>query len=179
VKLNRWMFVCLAACVVISATAGPAVAEFSAKDGQVLGRTLRFIGDGTRDVAVIGVIVAPDTIASQRDADAIKGVIGDALTTGRVRLQMRLIAVDQLATASDVAALYVTAGLDSKMEAIGKAAQHLHVPTISADMVCVESGGCVVGFSSEPTVRIVIDRGQADRLGVHFKPAFRLLVREK
>jgi hypothetical protein len=37
----------------------------------------------------------------------------------------------------------------------------------------------VVGFSSEPTVQITIDRAAAERSGVRFLQAFRMLVREK
>jgi hypothetical protein len=168
-----------AAFIAASATSQAALAEFSAKDGQVLGRTLGFVGDGTTGVVVVGVVVAPGNAASQRDADVIRTVIGDDLPTGRVRLQVRLITLDQLATASNVAALYVTAGLADKMETISSTARRLHVPTISAELVCVQSEGCVVGFSTEPTVQILIDSAAAERTGVRFMQAFRMLVREK
>jgi hypothetical protein len=65
------------------------------------------------------------------------------------------------------------------METIGGAPQRLHVPTISANLACVQSQGCVIGYSTEPTVQIIIDKEQAERAGVHFMQAFRMLVREK
>jgi hypothetical protein len=65
------------------------------------------------------------------------------------------------------------------MDTIAGMAQRLHVPTISADLTCVQSRGCVIGFSTEPTVQIVIDSTSADRSGVRFMQAFRMLVREK
>ena len=65
------------------------------------------------------------------------------------------------------------------MDRIAMAAQRLHVPTISADLDCVQSRGCVVGFITEPTVQILIDTTAAERAGVHFTQAFRMLVREK
>ncbi len=155
------------------------MAQFSQKDGQVLGRTLGFVGEGTSGVVVVGVVVSATDPVSQRDADAIRAVIGTDLPTGRVRLRMRIVPLDQLSTVSGVAALYVTAGLDASMEQIASTAQRLHIPTISADLDCVQAHGCVVGFSSEPTVQIVIDTAAADRTGVHFTQAFRMLVREK
>ena len=78
-----------------------------------------------------------------------------------------------------LSALYVTSGLADSMDAIFNAAHRLRVPTVSTDLACVETGRCVVGFSSEPTVQILINEGAAERTGVHFLQAFRMLVREK
>src|SRR4051812_30206065 len=108
----------LAIGAAIAASSHASGAEFSAKDGQVLGRTLSFVGDGMTSVAVLGVVVSPSSPASQRDADAIRAVIGDDLLTGRVRLRVRLITVDQLAAVTGVAALYVTSGLAGSMDII-------------------------------------------------------------
>lgn len=169
----------LAAFASLATTSSAAVAEFSAKDGQVLGRTLGFIGDGLSGVVVVGIVVSNTDPLSQRDAESVRGVIGTDLPAGRVRLQFRLVSLDQLGTATGVSALYVTAGLAASMEAISGAAQRLRVPTISADLACVQARGCVVGFSTEPTVQIIIDTAAAERTGVHFMQAFRMLVREK
>jgi hypothetical protein len=168
-----------AGLVALAASPRPAAAQFSLKDGQVLGRTLGFVGDGTSGIVIVGVVVSTTDPASQRDAEAIRAVIGTDLPAGRVRLQMQVVPLDQLNAVSGVAALYVTAGLNANMEKIGVTAQRLHVPTISADLVCVQSRGCVIGYSTEPTVQIVIDTAQAERTGVRFMQAFRMLVREK
>lgn len=173
------LFSGLIAVVAVAVTASAAVAEFSPKDGQVLGRTLGFVGDGTTGILVVGVVVSAADAASQQDAAGIRAVIGTDLPAGRVRLQVRLVPVEQLADVAGVAALYVTSGLAGSMDKITSAAQRLHVPTISADLGCVQSRGCVVGFCSEPTVQIIIDTAAAERVGVHFMQAFRMLVREK
>lgn len=165
--------------MLIAASVRWAEAEFSHKDAQILGRTLGYVGDGNTGTAIVGIAFAPADPASRREAEAIRAIIGDGLPTGRVRLQARLVPVDQLAGATDLNALYVTAGLAGSMGAVSGAAQRLHVPTVSTDPACVQSGGCVVGFSSEPTVQIVIDRSAAERTGVRFLQAFRMLVREK
>ena len=152
-------------------------AEFSIKDAQVLGRTMGFVGNGMTGVAVVGV--AFDSPSSRREADAIRAVVGDELSTGRVKLRMRLVPLDQLATIDGIDAIFIPSGLTTSATAIAGAAQRLRIPTVSTDMSCVETADCVVGFSSEPTVQIVIDRGAADRAGVSFMQAFRMLVREK
>ena len=163
----------------LCATSPNAAAEFTAKDGQVLGRTLGFVGDGASGVVVVGIVVATSDPASRKDAEAIGAVIGPDLAAGRIRLQMRVIPLEQLQTITGVAALYVTSGLAGSMDTIAAIAQRLHVPTISADLACVQSRGCMIGFSSEPTVQIIIDNAAAERSGVHFMQAFRMLVREK
>ena len=54
----------------------------------------------------------------------------------------------------------------------------LHVPTISTEMACVRTAHCIVGFSSQPSVEIVLNRDAANHAGVRFIQAFRMLVRE-
>jgi len=169
----------LAAATWIAAASPAATAEFSVKDGQILGRTLGYVGGGATGVAVVGIVFASANPASREEAELIKAVIGDGLVTGKIRLQARLVPADQLTAVTGIAALYVTVGLADNSDAIFRAAKRLQVPTISANLACVESGLCVVGFISEPTVQILINQGTSDRVGVHFLQAFRMLVREK
>jgi hypothetical protein len=179
VKVLALTFAGLTSFALAAASSLAANPEFSVKDGQVLGRTLGYVGDGMSGIAVVGIAFIPANPASQRDADTIRSVIGEELLTGRVRLKARLIPVEQLAGVTGVNALYVTLGLAGSMETVSSAAQRLHIPTIAANLACVQSGGCVVGFSTEPTVQILIDQGVAERMGVRFLPAFRMLVKEK
>ena len=165
----------------VSAISGLQVAraQFSARDGQILGRTLGYVGDGMTGVVTLGIVFLPGDPSSQQEAALVQGVIGEGLVAGHVRLEARLVPVDQLAVVSGVNALYVTPDLAGSMSAVAGTALRLHVPTVSIDMACVQSGRCVVGFSSQPTVQIVIDHAAAERAGVHFLQAFRMLVREK
>jgi hypothetical protein len=157
----------------------PAAAEFSAKDGQVLGRTLGYAGNGMSGVAVVGIVYAPANTQSRNEAEHIRSVIGDELPAGRIRLQARLVPVERLGAEVGLNALYITSGLSDSSSAVFDAARRLQVPTVSTDLSCVQSGNCVVGFSSEPTVQILLNQGAAERVGVHFLQAFRMLVREK
>ena len=169
----------LAAATLIVTSSPAATPEFSAKDGQILGRTLVYSGDGMTGVAVLGIVFAPANHASRQEAELVQAVIGDGLPAGRIRLQARLVPVEQLAGVTGVNALYLTAGLAENMEAVFSAAQRLQAPTIAANLACVEAGSCVVGFSSEPTVQIILNQKAAERAGVHFLQAFRMLVRER
>ena len=87
----------LAGVILLVALSWPAAAEFSAKDGQILGRTLGYVGNGMTGVLVVGIVFAPASAISQTDADHVRAVIGDGLPAGRIRLQARLVPVDQLA----------------------------------------------------------------------------------
>ena len=178
-KLMAVALACLATLPLMAAPSRSAEADFSAKDGQVLGRTLGFVGDQASGIAVVGIVYAVGDSGSRQEAQLIQAVIGDGMQTGKVQLRAHLIPIEQLGSETEVQALYVTKGLAGRMDLVSAAAQRLHVPTISADMACVQTGGCVVGFSSEPTVQIIIDRGAAERSGVRFLQAFRMLVREK
>ena len=169
----------LAAAILIAASSLAAAAEFDAKDGQILGRTLGYSGDGMTGVAVVGIVFSPANPGSQHEAEIIRAVIGDGLATGRIRLQARLVPVDTLSGVTGLNALYLTTGLPEDTETIFSVARRLRAPTISANLTCVEAGRCVVGFISEPTVQILLNEGAAERIGVHFLQAFRMLVREQ
>lgn len=178
-RFLAFMLASATAAILVIPPPGAVAAEFSAKDGQILGRTLGFVGDGMSGPAIVGVVFSPTNPASRREAELIQAVIGDDMPTGRVRLRSRLVPIGQVAEVIGIQALYVTGGLSANIDLVAAAAQRLHVPTISADISCVQVGACVVGFSSEPTVQIIIDRGAAERSGVRFLQAFRMLVREK
>jgi hypothetical protein len=153
-------------------------AQFTARDGQIIARTLGFIESAASGVVEIGIVYAPDSRTSQRQAEDLRATIGDALTAGKVILKARLIPVDQLPTVTGIAGIYVTDDLGPHLDDVVAAARRLHVPTISTEMACVQAGRCVLAFSSQPTVEIVLNRGAANNAGVRFNQAFRMLVRE-
>jgi hypothetical protein len=178
-KLRVLMLGGLALLQLAGVSAAAAKSDFTEKDAQVLGRSIGYIGDGMSGVAIVGVAFEPTSVDSQREADRIRTIVGTDLKTGRVQLEVRLIVVDELVRATGISAIYVTAGLNKRADMVLSAAQRLHVPTISADLACVEAGECVLGYSSEPTVQILINQGAAERIGVRFLQAFRMLVKEQ
>jgi hypothetical protein len=50
--------------------------------------------------------------------------------------------------------------------------------TVSTDMACVQSGQCVMGVQSAPSVRIVVNRGAAGASSVSFAAAFAMMIEE-
>ncbi len=104
----RWFGVIAIVAIVAVAGIAPARADFNTRDGQILGRTLGYVGDGMSGTAILGIVFIPGDPSSRREAELIRTVIGNGLTAGRVRLQACLIPVDQLAVVIGVNALYVT-----------------------------------------------------------------------
>jgi hypothetical protein len=83
-----------------------------------------------------------------------------------------------LANAMGIAGIFVIGELGAYSDQVPSAALRLHIPTISTEMACVQSARCILAFSSQPTVEIVLNHNAANSAGVHFTQAFRMLVRE-
>lgn len=155
-----------------------ATAQIAPKDGHVIGRILSFIEPGNTGDVDLGIVFAPGVAASEREAQALAALIGGGLPAGRVVLHARLIPLDHIARAANVAGLFLTRSLPPDDQAVAMAARHLRVPTISHCFECVRTARCTVGFTTEPTIRIAISDRSAEADGVIFTTAFRLLVKQ-
>ena len=160
------------------AAPAPVRAQFTQRDGQIIARTLSFVEPRPTGTIQVAIAYAPSHPASLHDAESLLGAIGDGLHAGSVTLTARLVPVDQLADAAGIAAIVVAGDLGADLDKVAQAAQRLQVPSISTELACVRSARCILAFSSEPTVEIVLNHAAASSAGVHFAPAFRLLVRE-
>ncbi len=169
----------IAANITLFAFAVPARAQFTSRDGQIIARTLSFDEAVKPGLVEIGIVYAPDRPASADHAEIVRAAIGDSLVAGRITLKARLISVDQLHDADGIAAMYVTSDLGPHLDDAAAAARRLHVPTISKEMACVQSARCILAFSSQPAVEIVLNHDAATSAGVRFNQAFRMLVREQ
>jgi hypothetical protein len=152
--------------------------EITAKDIQVIGRTLGFMEDAGSGTVELGIVYARNEPESVRQAKAMQAMLGAGMMAGKVVLRPHLVATDELAKLEQIGALFVVPGGPSIAAAAALAAQRLHVPTLSTDVACAEAGQCVLGFRSDPTVEIVFSRGAAAGAGVRFTPAFRMLVKQ-
>jgi hypothetical protein len=152
--------------------------ELSAKDIQVIGRTLSFMEGRSGIVIELGIVYLRDEPESVRQAQDMASVLGNGLAAGKVELRPRLLAADQLGQLSGVDALFIVPTAARAASATAQAAERLHVPTISTDVGCAMAGLCVLAFHSEPTVEIFYSVSAAAGTKVRFTPAFRMLVRQ-
>ena len=153
-------------------------AQTTVRDAQIIARTLSFSDAGPTGTLEIGIVYAPDQANSVRQAESLRASIGDSMVAGRVTLRARLVPVDRLDDVTGLAGLFVTSDLGTHLDAIAATAQRLHIPTISNEMACVRTARCILAYSSQPNVEIVLNHDAANKAGVHFTQAFRMLVRE-
>ena len=172
--IGYWrMAIALMGMFLVGVAARPCMAQFTTRDGQIIARSLSFIEPGLSGVLQLGIVYAPNQPVSARQAQSLASTIGDGLIAGKITLKARLVPIEQLATASGFAG-----GLEPQLDDVQRVSRQLHVPTISTEMAYLRSDHCMLGFSSEPTVEIVLNHNAANSAGVHFNQAFRMLVRE-
>jgi hypothetical protein len=163
----------LAAAVVC----GPGLAHADpAKDLQVAGRALTFLENGPTGRVVLGVVFDPAKPASVAEKNAVMAAIGGGYAAGAVTLVGKPVEADDVAGAAGVNAFFVTGGVN--YGAVGGAAKARKIVTIGSAPACVASGACVMGVTTDPKVEIVVNRSAAAAVGVAFKAAFRMMIKE-
>ena len=105
-------------------------------------------------------------------------LLGSDAGAGRFTFRPHLLAADELASVDRIGALFIVPAAVRAGASAAAAAQRLHVPVLSTDIACAQAGYCSLSFSSAPTVEIMFNRGAAQDAGVHFTPAFRMLVKK-
>jgi hypothetical protein len=145
-----------------------------ARDVQVAARVLTFLENAPSGRAVVGVVFDPSKPASVAEKDEVMATLGDGMAVGGLTIVGK--PVEAGSAPASVVALIVTHGVD--FAAVGQAAKARKLVTIGLDMACVNSGACAVGVASTPKVEIVVNRETTASLGVSFKAAFRLMIKE-
>ena len=168
----------LACCLVTASAAGWARADIMARDAQVIGRVLGFLESPPTGTVELGIVFDPARSESVTEAEKLRDILGDGLTSGKAKLKPRLVPIADIATAQGVVAFFITHGLGTGVDAVANAAQQRHVPTITNDLACTNSGRCVICTKSEPTVEIVVNKAAAEATGTKFATFFRMLIKE-
>lgn len=164
----------LLAALAGSVLAAPAMAETTTRDIEVIGRALGFMEGASGSDRVVAIVYDP---ASEAEAQALAGAMDGGLSAGRVTLTGRLVPASDIGSVSGAHAA-VLLGAAASDAGIASAANGSGAMTVSTDMSCVESGGCVMGVQSAPSVRIVVNRGNAEAASVSFAAAFAMMIEE-
>lgn len=163
--------------VLALALAAPALAHAdAAKDLQVAARALTFLENGPTGKATLGVVFDPSKPASVAEKNAVMAALGAGLSAGGLTLVGKPVEAGAVSGASGVQALFVTRGVN--YAAVGGAAKGKKLVTISSDPACAQSGACVMSVATEPKVDITVNRSAAAAVGVAFKAAFRMMIKE-
>jgi hypothetical protein len=168
------------AAVVLALLSTPVQAdEVTPKDIQVIGRTLGFMENAAAGALELGIVYVRGEAESVRQAATMQSTLGDGLSIGKLLLRPRLIASDELSTLDHAGALFIVpAALVAAASTAAATGHRLHVPVMSTDVACAQAGNCVLAFHSAPSVEIIFNRNAAEAEGVHFTPAFRMLVKQ-
>jgi hypothetical protein len=166
-----------ALCLAASLTPVMAWAQVSDRDLQVAGRTFGFVDGMPQGDVAVAVVYDPAAPGSKAEADAIAALMGNGLKVAKNTLKPKLVPVSAL-DLSGTKVAYVTAGLAGHHDAIFTAASGAKAMTITKDFACVDAKKCVMGFASEPAVKIQISRSAASSTGLAFSPALKLMVTE-
>ena len=165
--------------IILSALAGalisaPALAETSQRDLEVIGRALGFVDGANGSDRTVAIVY---DAASEAEAQSLAGAMAGGLSAGRVTLNARLVPLAEAASLGDADAAVLLGSAAGDAGVFG-AASASGVMTVSTDMGCVESGQCVMGVQSAPSVRIVVNRGAAEASSVSFAAAFAMMIEE-
>jgi len=156
-----------------------ASADIGPKDVQVAAKTVGFTSPpltGTVKVAVVFDAAVPQ---SQKDAEALKGILGSGLAAGAATLVPVAVPVEQVEAGLDgVGLVFVTGGLAAHHDKIFAATKARKLLSVSTDGACVQAGKCVMGVKSEPKVEIQVNKAAAEASSVAFAPAFRMMISE-
>jgi hypothetical protein len=167
----------LSALAAALALAAPGICHAdAARDLGVAGRALTFLENGPTGRAVLGVVFDPSKPASVAEKNAVMAAIGGGYAAGAVTLVGKPVEADDVAGAAGVNAFFVTGGVN--YAAVGAAAKARKIVTIGSSPACVNSGACVMGVTTDPKVEIVVNRSAAAAVGVAFKAAFRMMIKE-
>ena len=163
----------IAGLMALAALSPGAATADPARNIQVAGRVLTFLENGPTGRAVIGVVYDPAKPGSVAEKNAIMAAIGGGYSAGAVTIIGKPMEAGAVGGAK---ILFVTRGVN--YAAVGSDARAKHIITIGSDVACVESGACVIGISTDPTVQIVVNHNAAAAVGASFRAAFRMMIHE-
>jgi hypothetical protein len=175
---TRIFGLCLLAAGAAALPTGPARADITPKDVQVMARALGFTEKPPTGEVNIGIVFAPGNPQSAKEADDLKTLMGTGLKAGNLTLKPVLVKIDDLGSAGDVAAFLLTEGVGADGAKLAAATKTKQKPCVTIDMAQVQSGACVMGIKSEPKVEIVVNKAAAADSGVSFAASFRMMITE-
>jgi len=164
----------LLAALAGAAIAAPVSAETTTRDLEVIGRALSFVDGASGSDRTVAIVY---DAGSEAEAQALASSMSGGLSAGRVTLNGRLVSSSDLSGLSGADAAVLLGGTAGDA-AVASAANSAGAMSVSTDMGCVQSGGCVMGVQSAPSVRIVVNRANASSASVSFAAAFAMMIEE-
>jgi len=165
--------VLLASLLAIVGAAAPLGAEVTPTDLQIAARALSFMEKPLTGVLRVGIVYAPDSPRSRRQAEDIEKLLGAGLKSGNVEMRPTLVSLADVGHAN-VDFYFMTEFVGSNPAL----ALLKNRPCVTTDLEQVRSGTCLMGVRSSPRVEIVVNRAAAQESGISFATIFRVMITE-
>ena len=155
---------------------GAAHAEFTLSDLEIAGRALGFLEKPMQGQVTAGIVYSPSNPQSEREAQALKDMLGDGLRIGNVTLRPVLVPVADVQHST--AALFLLTGGVEDSAPLADAARIRRIPCMTTDLAKVKSGSCAIGVRSQPKIEILVNRNAASGSDLKFSAVFRMMITE-
>jgi YfiR/HmsC-like len=180
--LSAWILVFLAMCLrVAPAHAAGTTDQVSADNIQAAMRTLNFLESLPKEGTItVGVVYCSCVPAAQTMAEATAQLIGTMRGPNSRALKPLVISTDALAQSGDhLDVLFLVAGASKDSTAIVDTMRRRHLPSLSDDPSCADTGCCVVLVRTGQRVEILLNTSLADAVGARFSLVFTMVVKRK
>lgn len=162
----------------LSASFAPAAgAEVTMTDLQVAARALSFLDDPLTGRVRVGLVYAPASPRSTRQAEQLRSQIGSGLRVGNIVLVPVLVELDEAGSA-DVDMFLLTEYVPAGGRQLASAGKARRIPCVTTDVEQVRGGACLMAVRSTPRVEILVNREVAGESGLTFATAFRVMITE-
>lgn len=167
-----------AACMLAWLTVAlPVRADVSVGDLEVAGRALGFMQKPMSGKVRLGIVYAPASPRSLREAESLRDALEGGLKVGNLEFYPVMVAIDGAAHA-DVDLFFLTDFMPSGVPSLAAVSAARQIPCITTDVDEVKSGSCAMAVKSSPKVEIVVNRAAAKDSGVTFATVFRVMITE-
>lgn len=146
-------------------------------DLVIAARALGFLENPPIGQTRVGIVYSASVPRSVEEADDLQTMLGTGLKVGNLTMIPVKVKTEDVATAN-VGLFLLTGNVGIDGLRVSSATKARHIPCITADLVAVQNGTCVVGVRSEPRIEIVVNRAAAEGSGTSFATVFRMLIRE-
>lgn len=166
------------ACILFVVAGQSAFADWTKTDVQVAARALSFVADPLRGTVRVGIVYAPDSPRSVRQAQSLRDMLVDGPRIGG--LELRPVLLDAAVVPSaNVDLFFLTEFIppDEAPRLQGEGTQR-PILCITTDIAQVRSGNCIMGVRSQPKIEVFVNRATASANNITFSTVFRVMITE-
>ncbi|KAA5610410.1 YfiR/HmsC family protein [Rhodovastum atsumiense] len=148
------------------------------RDLQLIARVMGFLAHPPGGDVEIGIVYPAQSAAGRAEAEQLVATVPGGVRAGNLVLRPRLLTLEEASRAAPPALLLTEAAL-SQAGALAAALAGRGVLIVSPDPASVDAAQAVVALRSQPRVEILVSRAAAQRAGLEFASAFRMLIQER